>query len=204
MVVYLFIYYFFLLQATHVKASRFFLSLLQNNKEEAYVIPVQVETASETVTAQSHKGDGGNAASRSAALEQQQRDLLRRTAQEDSDQESDDSYRRKAEKKRTTFADEDEYMYENPVYPTGSRYLPITRKGLFTQDHYFEDVRPNFSQAVRDVLEMSREWTVKDKAMENYRNLRDRNLKLENQAFCVSDDEYTHKVGLSEGLHSCS
>lgn len=165
-----------------------------NSKDEAYVIPVQVEAASETAAAQSQRSDRGHSASRSVAFEQQQHDLQRRPAHEDSDESSDDSFRRKAGKKRTTFADEDEYVYEKPVYPSGSRYLPITRMGLFTQDHYFEDVRPNFSQAVRDVLEMSREWTTKDKAMENYRNLRDRNLKLENQAFCVTDDEFTHKV----------
>ncbi|XP_042855524.1 uncharacterized protein LOC122242308 [Penaeus japonicus] len=165
-----------------------------DNREEAYVIPVLVEAPTETVTPQSPKAERASTRA-STASEQQHHDRRHQhTAQQDSDPESDNSHRLKADKKRTTFSEEDEFLQDKRVYPSGSRYLPITRKGLFTQDPSFENVRPNFSQAVRDVLEMSREWTVKDKAMQNYRNLRDRNLKLENQAFCVTDDEFTHKV----------
>ncbi|XP_042893945.1 uncharacterized protein LOC122267838 [Penaeus japonicus] len=34
-----------------------------------------------------------------------------------------------------------------------STYLPIIRKGLFSDDHFFENVRQNYSQAVKEVLE---------------------------------------------------
>ncbi|XP_047474764.1 uncharacterized protein LOC125029065 [Penaeus chinensis] len=75
-----------------------------------------------------------------------------------------------------------------------SSYLPIIRKGLFSDDHFFENVRQNYSQAVKEVLESANEWSCERDAMQVYRNLRQRNLQVENQAFSVTEDEHTHKV----------
>jgi len=77
-----------------------------------------------------------------------------------------------------------------------SSYLPIIRKGLFSDDHFFENVRQNYSQAVKEVLESANEWSGERDAMQVYRNLRQRNLQVENQAFSVKEDEHTHKVRL--------
>lgn len=77
-----------------------------------------------------------------------------------------------------------------------STYLPIIRKGLFSDDHFFENVRQNYSQAVKEVLESANEWCCEKDFMQTYRNLRQRNLQVENQAFSVTEDGHTHKVGL--------
>ncbi|XP_042893942.1 uncharacterized protein LOC122267835 [Penaeus japonicus] len=75
-----------------------------------------------------------------------------------------------------------------------STYLPIIRKGLFSDDHFFENVRQNYSQAVKEVLESANEWCCEKDFMQTYRNLRQRNLQVENQAFSVTEDGHTHKV----------
>ncbi|ROT82035.1 heat shock protein 21 [Penaeus vannamei] len=79
---------------------------------------------------------------------------------------------------------------------SGSSYLPIIRKGLFSEDHFFENVRQNYSEAVKEVLESANEWSCERDAMQVYRNLRQRNLQVENQAFSVTEDEHTHKRDL--------
>lgn len=79
---------------------------------------------------------------------------------------------------------------------SGSGYLPITRKGPFDSDYFFENVRENYSQAVREVLEKAKEWSCRSDAIQNYRSLRQRNLRLDNQAVNVSEDQHSHKVSL--------
>ncbi|XP_037776908.1 uncharacterized protein LOC119573874 [Penaeus monodon] len=58
-----------------------------------------------------------------------------------------------------------------------SSYLPIIRKGLFSDDHFFENVRQNYSQAVKEVLESANEWSGERDAMQVYRNLRHDKIK---------------------------
>ncbi|XP_047474766.1 uncharacterized protein LOC125029066 isoform X2 [Penaeus chinensis] len=77
---------------------------------------------------------------------------------------------------------------------SGSGYLPIIRKGPFDSDYFFENVRENYSQAVREVLEKAKEWSCRSDAIQNYRSLRQRNLRLDNQAVNVSEDQHSHKV----------
>lgn len=77
---------------------------------------------------------------------------------------------------------------------SGSGYLPISRKGPFDSDYFFENVRENYSQAVREVLEKAKEWSCRSDAMQNYRSLRQRNLRLDNQAVNISEDQHSHKV----------
>lgn len=79
---------------------------------------------------------------------------------------------------------------------SGSGYLPISRKGPFDSDYFFENVRENYSQAVREVLEKAKEWSCRSDAMQNYRSLRQRNLRLDNQAVNISEDQHSHKVSL--------
>lgn len=85
---------------------------------------------------------------------------------------------------------------------SGSCYLPITRKGPFDNDYFFENVRQSYSQAVREVLEKANEWSCRSDAMQNYRGLRQRNLRLDNQAVSVSEDQQSHKVSLRSCLCS--
>ncbi|XP_042213196.1 uncharacterized protein LOC121860193 [Homarus americanus] len=76
----------------------------------------------------------------------------------------------------------------------GSRALPITKKGGFFDDSFFEDSRQNFQQAIKQVLEKFNETSTQTDDITTYRNLRQRNLKEENQAVTVKEDQQTHKI----------
>ena len=75
-----------------------------------------------------------------------------------------------------------------------SRNLAIVRKGLFADDCCFENVRRNYSQAVRQVLEKANEWSCGSDALDKYRKLRQQKVSLENQAVGVSEDSESHQV----------
>lgn len=76
----------------------------------------------------------------------------------------------------------------------GTRPLPITKKGPFFDDSFFEDSRQPFQKAVRQVLEKTNETSSQTDDLTTYRNLRQRDLKEENQAVTVDEDQKTHKV----------
>nr|XP_053639284.1 LOW QUALITY PROTEIN: uncharacterized protein LOC128693551 [Cherax quadricarinatus] len=77
---------------------------------------------------------------------------------------------------------------------TASRPLPIVKKGLFFDDSFFEDSRQPFQTAIKQVLEKSNVTSTQVDDITNYRNLRQRDLKEENQAVTVSEDQQTHKI----------
>nr|XP_045606876.1 titin-like isoform X3 [Procambarus clarkii] len=76
----------------------------------------------------------------------------------------------------------------------GTRPLPITKKGPFFDDSFFEDSRQPFQKAVRQVLEKTNETSSQTDDLTTYRNLRQRDLKEENQAVTVDEDQKTHKI----------
>ncbi|XP_045606872.2 mucin-22 isoform X1 [Procambarus clarkii] len=76
----------------------------------------------------------------------------------------------------------------------GTRPLPITKKGPFFDDSFFEDSRQPFQKAVRQVLEKTNETSSQTDDLTTYRNLRQRDLKEENQAVTVNEDQKTHKI----------
>ncbi|KAK7067256.1 hypothetical protein SK128_020021 [Halocaridina rubra] len=74
--------------------------------------------------------------------------------------------------------------------------LPITRRGLFFNDSIFENSRGDFLSAVQDVLS---KWGERSSFMDDltsYRHLRSRDLREENQAMKMSEDESSHKFVL--------
>nr|XP_027219781.1 uncharacterized protein LOC113812149 [Penaeus vannamei] len=75
-----------------------------------------------------------------------------------------------------------------------SRNLAIVRKGLFADDCCFENVRRNYSQAVRQVLEKANEWSCGSDTLDKYRKLRQQKVSLENQAVGVSEDSESHQI----------
>ncbi|XP_071532987.1 uncharacterized protein [Panulirus ornatus] len=93
------------------------------------------------------------------------------------------------QKKVTTVTREVKTMEDD----TGSRPLPITKKGSFFDDSFFEDSRQDFQTAIKQVLQKSNVTSQTDD-ITTYRNLRQQNLKEENQAVTVSDDQQTHKI----------
>ncbi|XP_063586536.1 uncharacterized protein LOC134764002 isoform X2 [Penaeus indicus] len=87
-----------------------------------------------------------------------------------------------------------DFKFDIPSFSTENRVLHVDRRGVFTEDYFFANVRDSFSQAVREVLEKANEWTCRSDAMHNYRRLRQRNLKLETQAVGIIDDQDSHKI----------
>lgn len=80
-------------------------------------------------------------------------------------------------------------------------FLPITRRGHFFQDSFFENARSHFDDAIRDVLGrwgettmLTDKWQDTDHIFNRYRQLRSNNLKEENQAVTVSSDNSSQKV----------
>ncbi|XP_064079467.1 LOW QUALITY PROTEIN: uncharacterized protein LOC135196549 [Macrobrachium nipponense] len=74
------------------------------------------------------------------------------------------------------------------------RSLPISKKGDFFNDSFFEDARKPFQEAVRDVLQKSNVTTTQTNEIQTYRDLRKRELKEETQAAITSDDQNQHKI----------
>ncbi|XP_050718535.1 titin homolog isoform X4 [Eriocheir sinensis] len=72
--------------------------------------------------------------------------------------------------------------------------LSIARKGQFFNDSYFEDTRQDFQDAIQDVLA---KWGDKSKPandINSYRELRQRDLRDENQAIKSTEDQRYHKI----------
>ncbi|XP_047474080.1 uncharacterized protein LOC125028649 [Penaeus chinensis] len=72
--------------------------------------------------------------------------------------------------------------------------LPISERGPFFRDSFFQDTRQQFQQAVDKVL---KEWGQLDSAsdhMDMYRNLRKHNLQEENQAVAFNEDHQCYKI----------
>jgi len=114
---------------------------------------------------------------------------------QDDDEEFEGGHVFNKETKMTNDSSKD-FKYNIPSLSMETRVLHIERRGVFAEDYCFANVRNSFSQAVREVLEKASEWTCRSDAMHNYRRLRQRNLKLENQAVGILDDQDSHKVGV--------
>ncbi|XP_047474762.1 uncharacterized protein LOC125029063 [Penaeus chinensis] len=96
--------------------------------------------------------------------------------------------------KETKMKADKDFKFDIPSFSTETRVLHMDRRGVFTEDYFFANVRDSFSQAVREVLEKANAWTCRSDAMHNYRRLRQRNLKLETQAVGIIDDQDSHKI----------
>ncbi|ROT62298.1 heat shock protein 21 [Penaeus vannamei] len=112
---------------------------------------------------------------------------------QDDDEEFEGGHMFNKETKMTNDSSKD-FKYNIPSLSMETRVLHIERRGAFAEDYCFANVRNSFSQAVREVLEKASEWTCRSDAMHNYRRLRQRNLKLENQAVGILDDQDSHKI----------
>lgn len=79
-------------------------------------------------------------------------------------------------------------------HESGSKFVPIRRRGLFFSDSVFQDTRNDFHKAIKEVL---RNWGEESSIFDDltsYRNLRSRDLREENQAVTSLEDESYHKV----------
>ena len=76
-----------------------------------------------------------------------------------------------------------------------NRTIPIDNKGMFFKDKGFSDWQECFLSAVKDVLTKFHQPSSEDGgALAAYRRLRQRDLKLENQAAYVDENAQAHTV----------
>lgn len=73
--------------------------------------------------------------------------------------------------------------------------IPISKYGLFFSDSYFEDYRPHFATAIKDIVKMTKAKNVKD-TLSFYRKLRKESGKEEEQAIISVDDSQSYKIVL--------
>ncbi|ROT62322.1 hypothetical protein C7M84_019867 [Penaeus vannamei] len=80
--------------------------------------------------------------------------------------------------------------------------LAIARRGSFLQDSFFSDIRRDFDASVREILKKCDDSDLTltgdvshSDILSRYRQLRSRNMREENQAFCVSSDSASLKAG---------
>lgn len=83
-----------------------------------------------------------------------------------------------------------------PLNPDAKRVLPISFRGHFCSDAFFDEYHESFKTAINDVLLKFNEKSTTTDDITAYRNLRLRDPKLENQAFHVQEDEGAHRVVL--------
>nr|QOV08711.1 HSP21 [Macrobrachium nipponense] len=76
------------------------------------------------------------------------------------------------------------------------RYLPVSRKGSFLEDMFFKDFQNDFQAAVKDVLVKCRQCFDMTDYMTAYRNLRQKELKVENQALYAQEDQESLKIAV--------
>nr|XP_027233877.1 uncharacterized protein LOC113825261 isoform X1 [Penaeus vannamei] len=80
--------------------------------------------------------------------------------------------------------------------PGEDRVLPVNKKGSFLSDPYFQDSRQDFQSSVTEVVMKSTEKDSKEDHMTIYRRLRQKTIKLENQAVSVKEDAQFQKIVL--------
>ncbi|XP_063613465.1 uncharacterized protein LOC134786751 [Penaeus indicus] len=80
--------------------------------------------------------------------------------------------------------------------PGEDRVLPVNKKGSFLSDPYFQDSRQDFQSSVTEVVMKSSEKDSKEDHMTIYRRLRQKTIKLENQAVSVKEDAQFQKIVL--------
>ena len=77
-----------------------------------------------------------------------------------------------------------------------SKPLPITKKGGFFEDTFFEDCRKHYQTAVKQVLQKFNVTSTGTDDITSYRNLRQKDLREENQVATVDDEEQFQKVSI--------
>lgn len=76
------------------------------------------------------------------------------------------------------------------------QWLPISSKGQFFSDSFFEDVRKDFETAVNEVLSRHDIMRSANDELSCYRSLRERELKDETQAMKTTEDQHGFKVSI--------
>ncbi|XP_047474769.1 uncharacterized protein LOC125029067 isoform X3 [Penaeus chinensis] len=86
---------------------------------------------------------------------------------------------------------ENDKIFQMDSFP--GHFFPITTRGLFFNDSFFQDSWNDFQKAVREVLARWGEQSSLVDDLTSYRNLRSRDLREDTQAVTSSEDEHQHK-----------
>lgn len=113
-------------------------------------------------------------------------DAVHRRVQDDGEEE-DDSKTGMASLRRLLEEDETFIKHKN-------KSIPIDNKGVFFNNKDFSDWQQCFLSAVKDVLLKFNEPSSPEGDLAAYRGLRQRDLKLENQAAYVDENLQAHSV----------
>ncbi|XP_068209021.1 dentin sialophosphoprotein-like [Palaemon carinicauda] len=91
-----------------------------------------------------------------------------------------------------------EFLKSNRSKDTTDILLPISEKGSFFDDSFFDTARRDFEKSVEEVLNKFGRTSAHDARdnMATYRSLRKENLQQENQAVSLTEDDAFHKVVL--------
>lgn len=78
--------------------------------------------------------------------------------------------------------------------------VQITQRGLFFDDACFEDTRNDFRNAISDVVSRFGDKSSNIDELTQYRSLRSREIRDENQAITSSQDDSKYKVSLIDSF----
>lgn len=104
--------------------------------------------------------------------------------------------RQSGEKRECESQEKSSLVESTSCHESGSKFIPIRRRGLFFSDSVFQDTRDDFHRAIKEVLRSWGEESSMFDALTSYRNLRSRDLREENQAVTSLEDESYHKVNI--------
>ena len=74
--------------------------------------------------------------------------------------------------------------------------LPIKRRGLFSQDSFFQDFQKDYSTAVEDVMNRWSGRSLLADQFSSYRQLRQQQPQDDTQAASISDTKENYVVGI--------
>nr|XP_027219787.1 uncharacterized protein LOC113812152 isoform X2 [Penaeus vannamei] len=175
-----------------------------SQKPNGMKIPIQIIGS---VTKESEKARSSSAdtyvssqenVSQTQVQEQKQRKAETITSKESSAATSTsvNRERQSGEKRECESQEKSSLVESTSCHESGSKFIPIRRRGLFFSDSVFQDTRDDFHRAIKEVLRSWGEESSMFDALTSYRNLRSRDLREENQAVTSLEDESYHKFVL--------
>jgi len=168
-------------QGTFIYMKFFFQSSLTNNKE-GQTIKITASHKKSADATKTHTNITNNVETKQVSVEGKTSRSSGVKVQEDQTQSTESQ----------NTQDSSDSTQANPL--ASFHLLPISERGPFFRDSFFQDTRKQFQEAVDQVL---KEWGQVDSAsdhMNMYRNLRKQNLQEENQAVAFSEDHQCYKV----------
>ncbi|KAK8399063.1 hypothetical protein O3P69_004263 [Scylla paramamosain] len=176
-------------------------SVAAASSDQDVVIPVQVESSADTNKTEQaisvekrvnfNEDDDHNKMTLNkdcAFGDNNEVDAVHRRLQEDGEEE-DDSKSGMASLRRLLEEDETYIKHKN-------KPIPIDNKGVFFNNRDFSDWQQCFLSAVKDLLNKFNEPSSPEGDLAAYRGLRQRDLKLENQAAYVDENLQAHTIVL--------